>query len=66
MEHADFTTGITEYYTPAEAAAELRLSAPTVRRMCERGDIQARRCGVQWRIVHPFVWREDDEREPRA
>ncbi len=40
----------TVWYTPKEAAAALKCSVYTIRRMIRRGELQARRIGQQFRI----------------
>lgn len=61
MEHAEYTTLYTSYLTVDEVAETLRISAPTVRAMCEQGRFKgAIKCGAQWRIPVRFA----DDREP--
>jgi excisionase family DNA binding protein len=39
------------YYTPTEAAAKLRISRASIRRMLESGQTQGIKVGRQWRIL---------------
>lgn len=43
------------YLTPAEVAAQLRVSRGTVYRLIESGLLRARRIGGQWRIPESAV-----------
>lgn len=38
------------FLKPKQAAKELQVSQRTVQRMCERGEIPAKKVGRQWRI----------------
>lgn len=39
-----------QWMTPEEIASALKISASTVRRLCESGQLEAVKAGVQWRI----------------
>ena len=39
------------YLTAEEVAADLRLTVKTVRNMCERGQIPARKLGGRWLVT---------------
>jgi excisionase family DNA binding protein len=42
-------------YTADEAAVVLRVNADTVRRLCKRGEIAARKVGRGWRIPYSVI-----------
>jgi excisionase family DNA binding protein len=52
-----------ELLTPAEVALKMRVSAATVRRLIDRGEIAAFRVGHQWRIPASALQHTDEDGE---
>lgn len=54
-----------ELLTVAETAVVLRMSAPTIRRALERGELIGLRVGRQWRVERDSLTRPQEAQAPR-
>ena len=54
-----------ELLTVAEAACFLRMSAPTIRRALERGELTGLRIGRQWRVERESLTNHQAAQAPR-
>jgi excisionase family DNA binding protein len=62
-ERAETLDALRPYYSIAQAAERLGVSAKTVRRLVADGSIRAIRIGRQWRIPERVIGRDSAERQ---
>jgi excisionase family DNA binding protein len=57
---------VTPMLTPEEVAEQTKLCPTTIRRLCARGTIRAKKLAGKWRIPQPAyeAWLESSEPEP--